>query len=157
MIHRRNNKKRVGGFLSIWLLLLVQSPAVWADEIIGYIEEAFEAHVNDDFETAIKFYTKAIDSGKLPRENLAVAHNLRGEAWTDSGNCPNAILDFSKAIQLWPEYAHAFYFRSVCYQKTGKYKQAWLDIEKAIFFNPYKSLYIETRTLLASLMGKDSE
>ena len=50
MINRRNNKKRVGGFLSIWLLLLlVQSPAVWADEIIGYIEEAFEAHINNDF------------------------------------------------------------------------------------------------------------
>jgi len=158
MINRRNNKKRVGGFLSIWLLLLlVQSPAVWADEIIGYIEEAFEAHINNDFETAIKFYTKAIEADKLPKENLAVVHNLRGEAWADSGNCPKAILDFSKAIQLRQSYAHAFYFRSICNQKMGEYKQAWRDIEKAVFFNPKKTLYREARASLAALMGKDSE
>lgn len=149
MIHSRTNKKRVGGFLSIWLLLLlVQSPAVWADEIIGYIEEAFEAHINDDFETAIKLYTKVIETGELPQENLAVVHNLRGEAWADSGNCPKAVLDFSEAIRLRPDYAHAFYFRSICYQKMGKDKQARRDIEKAVFLNPNKTLYREARAYL---------
>ncbi len=157
MIHRRYNKKRVIIFLSIWLLLLVQSPAVRAGEILNYIEEAFEAHINDDFETAVKFYTKAIETDKLPRENLAVTHNLRGEAWADSGNCPKAILDFSKAILLKPDYAHAFFFRSFCYQKMGEYRQAWWDIEKAVFFNPKKVLYTEAQALLAALMGKDSE
>jgi tetratricopeptide (TPR) repeat protein len=147
------HKKRMAGLISVCLLLLlVHAPALLADEIIGYIEEAFEAHINDDFKTAITFYTKAIETGKLPKDDLAVVHNLRGEAWADNGDCRNAVLDFTQAIRLRADYAHAFYFRSICYQEMGDYRKAWQDIEKAVFFNPNKVLYREARALLEALM-----
>jgi len=143
----------MAGFAGVCLLLLfVHSPAILADEIIGYIEEAFEAHINNDFKTAIKFYTKAIEADMLPKENLAVAHNLRGEAWADSGNCRNAVLDFTQAIRLRADYAHALYFRGICYQEMGDYQKAWQDIEKAVFFNPNKALYRDAKALLEALM-----
>ena len=149
-------KKRVAGFISVCvLLLLAHSPAVFADEIIGYIEEAFEAHINDNFKTAVTFYTKAIEVGTLPKEDLAVVYLLRGEAYSDSKDCRNAVLDFTQAIRLKADYAHAFYFRSICYQEMGDYKKAWQDIEKAIFFDPNKALYRDARALLEALMDDD--
>jgi len=148
-------KKKAAGSISVCLLLLlIHSPAVFADEIIGYIEEAFEAHINDDFRTAITYYTKAIKAGTLPKENLAVVYLLRGEAYSDSGDCRNAVPDFTEAIRLRADYAHAFYFRSICYQEMNDYKKAWQDIEKAVFFDPNKSLYRDARALLEALMEK---
>ena len=140
-------------FLIAALFFLTAGPCR-ADEILDLIEEAFEAHTNNEFDKAIEIYTRIIDSGKLTRQNLAVTYNLRGEAYSDKGDCASAIEDFTRAIEIKPEYAQAYYFRSFCYQKAKDYENAWADLEKAIFLRPEKVLYRESQALLAALMGK---
>lgn len=144
-------------FLLPWIILLFLAGPSWAYEVLDDLEDAFEAHVSNDFDEAIKLYTKIIELDTLNRKNLSVLYLLRGEAWAEQGDCNHAIEDFTEAIRLRPEYAHAYYFRGNCFEYKGDYTRAWRDIEKAIHIRPDKELYRETWTLLASLMGKEEE
>lgn len=51
-------------------------------------------------------------------------HGLRG-------NFTQAISDFTKAIEINPNYADAYYFRAVLYNKLKDYDKAWQDVHKA--------------------------
>lgn len=126
-----------------------------AEEDLDLLEEAFEAHTNDRFDEAIAIYTRIVQSEHLERSDQAVVYLLRGQAFSDKGDCANAILDFSKAVELREDYAHAFYFRSLCRQQLKSYEDAWQDINKAITLKPDKVLYQKNRALLAALMGRE--
>ncbi|MBW2052683.1 MAG: hypothetical protein JRI85_10670 [Deltaproteobacteria bacterium] len=153
--HRFLRKKTC--FAALGLVLIFLAWPGWAYDFLDDLEEAFESHISNDFDRAIELYTKIIKSKALPRKNLSVIYVLRGEAQAEQGNCSPAIKDFTEAIRLRPEYAHAFYFRSNCYEYKGDYEKAWSDLEVALSIRPDKELYLNSRTLLVSLMGKDEE
>jgi tetratricopeptide (TPR) repeat protein len=52
--------------------------------------------------------TTVIQSGRENTENLAVAFNNRGNAYSDKGDLERAIQDYDQAIRLNPQYATAF-------------------------------------------------
>ena len=144
-------------FPVILLLLVFTACPGWASDYLNDLEDAFEAHITNDFDKAIDLYTRIIKSREVSRRNLPVLYLLRGEAWAEKGDCTTAIKDFTTAIKLRPSYAHAYYFRGDCYQNQGKYKQAWQDFKTAISLKPNKRLYLESRALLASLIGKEEK
>ncbi|MBW2091578.1 MAG: tetratricopeptide repeat protein [Deltaproteobacteria bacterium] len=129
----------------------------WAYDVLDDLEVAFEAHITNDFDTAINLYTKIIKAKKLPRKNLSILYLLRGEAYAEKGALNPAIENFTDAISLRPDYAHAYYFRGNCYEEKGEYEKAWDDLQLAISIKPDKELYRESQTLLASLVGKDEK
>jgi tetratricopeptide (TPR) repeat protein len=47
------------------------------------------------------------------------------------GEYDRAILDFTKAIEVDPKYASAYYYRGHIYHYNGEYEKAWEDIKKA--------------------------
>ncbi len=102
----------------------------------GEILAGNEAAEKGDLDQAIKHFTRAIDSKKLSKENLAIAHNNRGSAYDDKGNVDQAIKDYSKAIAINPDYDAAYYNRSYAYERKGKIAQALKDMEKAVKLVP---------------------
>lgn len=151
------SKIKIIALLVLGLTLVLPAGNLQADEIIDELEDAYEAHVNGNYEKAIKHYTRLIEAEVLLRQDLSVAFLLRGQAWAAKQDCKTAIEDFSHAIELHPVYAHAFYFRSNCYESMKKYEEAWKDIEKALFFKPDKDIYKEAKALLIAVMGKDED
>ncbi len=95
-----------------------------------------QAAEKGDLDQAIKFFSRAIDSKKLSKENLAIAYNNRGSAYDDKGNAEQAIKDYSKAIEVNPDYDAAYYNRSFAHERKGRLKQALADMEKAVKLVP---------------------
>ena len=55
-----------------------------------------------------------------------------GNIWLRKGDKDRALVDFSNAIQLNPNYAEAYYTRGIVYSHMGIYQKAIEDLNKAI-------------------------
>lgn len=60
----------------------------------------------------------------------------RGIAYTEKGEYDQAILNFTKAIEINPKFAEAYYRRGIGYGKKGEYDRAIIDFTKAIEIKP---------------------
>jgi tetratricopeptide (TPR) repeat protein len=61
----------------------------------------------------------------------AGAYNNRGVTYVLIGQYDQAISDYTKAIEINPEFARAYNNRGVAYYFKGEYKKAWVDVSKA--------------------------
>jgi protein O-mannosyl-transferase len=69
-------------------------------------------------------------------------YSNRGNAYQRKGNFDQAIVDYSKAIEVNPSYAEGYYNRGLAYQNKGDINQAISDYNKAIEINPnYSDAY----------------
>jgi tetratricopeptide (TPR) repeat protein len=120
--------------LSISLMVFLTSPA-WA----GGLEDAiagFAAESQDNYDEAIRLYTKAIKSGELAGEQLKRVYKGRGYGWDYKGDYDKAIADFSKAIEIDPKDATTYYSRGCVWGQKGDYDKAIADYTKAIEIDP---------------------
>jgi tetratricopeptide (TPR) repeat protein len=81
-----------------------------------------------DHTQAIKACSEFIRAN--PKE-AAVGHHLRGNALVTNGDLGQAIADYSKAIQLNPQYGPAYDSRAMAYTAKGDYTRAVADATKA--------------------------
>jgi len=90
-----------------------------------------------DYGLDIRRFTQAIDSGELSQENLSIAYYNRGNAWSNKGKYNRAIADYTKAIEIDPEYADAYYNRALAWKNKGYryYKKAAADFKKSTMAN----------------------
>jgi tetratricopeptide (TPR) repeat protein len=129
--------------LLLSLMVCLTSP-VWA----GGLDDAKAgktAYQEGNYDKAIKLYTKAIASGELSREDLSKVYNNRGEAWDDRGDSDKAIADYTKAIEINPQYISAYYNRGVAWYDKGDYDKAIVDYTKAIEIDPKFALAYQNR------------
>jgi tetratricopeptide (TPR) repeat protein len=54
-----------------------------------------------------------------------------GVAYKSTGQYDQAISDYTKALEINPRYALAYYNRALAYENTGQYDKAWEDVDKA--------------------------
>ncbi len=47
-----------------------------------------------------------------------------------------AIISFTRAIELCPDYADAYHYRGICYERLGDYENALADFQRSIALNP---------------------
>jgi tetratricopeptide (TPR) repeat protein len=80
--------------------------------------------------------TAIIESGTLTPEGLAVAYNIRGNAYSKKNEYDRSIQDYDESIRLNPNYAKPFNNRGIAYQKKGQYQRAITDFNEAIKLNP---------------------
>lgn len=136
--------------LAALLLLALAVPALAASPA-AEILAGNRAAEKGDLDKAIKLFSTAIDSGKLSKENLAIAHNNRGSAYDDKGNTDKALKDYSKAIEFNPSYDAAYYNRSYALERKGQISDAYRDMEKAVQLEPddqdfqQRLLYLKSR------------
>ena len=64
-----------------------------------------------------------------------IAHNNRGDAYFKQGNLPQAISDYTRAIEIDPGLASAYDNRALAYAKQGNLTQAISDCTRAIEIN----------------------
>lgn len=60
----------------------------------------------------------------------------RGLAYSKSGKLDKAIRDYTKAIELKPDYADAYYNRGIAYRIKGDYELAIADYNRVIELEP---------------------
>ncbi len=93
---------------AVVLALLLGSPAAALGQGARHFREAWEAGQRQDFDGAIMYYTRAIESGDLPHPDLFFAFNNRGNAYASKRDYDRAIRDYTEALRLNPKYAAAF-------------------------------------------------
>ncbi len=99
-----------------------------------------------DYDLAIKRLTRAIDSGTLGEDALALAYHHRGIAQQKLGFDELAVADYSRALNLnvLPRdvTSRAYYNRALARTKSDDTTGAELDYSHAIEFNPdYAAAY----------------
>lgn len=66
----------------------------------------------------------------------AKTHNYQGATWAYLGQSSQAISEFTKAIEIDPEFARAYYNRGRFYYGSGQYSKAISDFNRTIELNP---------------------
>src|SRR5215831_5870251 len=82
------------------------------------LKKCYESVPNNP-DLALRNCTAAIQSGKLSRENLAIAFSSRGSAYGKKGDLDRAIQDYDQYIRLDPNDAVGFINRGSAYGKKG--------------------------------------
>lgn len=99
----------------------------------GYddFKEGYKAALAGDQESAIEFYSRAIDTGDLALEHLALAFYNRANAHHYKGALDVAITDYGSAILNKPDFPGAYYNRGFSFQAKGERERAVEDFMKA--------------------------
>ncbi|MFM7692131.1 MAG: tetratricopeptide repeat protein, partial [Alphaproteobacteria bacterium] len=87
-------------------------------------------------ETQIVACTWLIDARRETQENLAATYNSRGVARAAQDDRRSAIADYTEAIRINPQYAHAFNNRGAARAGQGDRVGAIADYTEAIRINP---------------------
>ena len=94
------------GALVLWLVLAPASAA--DDQSTLRAREAGAALARANVDQAIALYTEALADKALPNERRAIIMTDRGVAHARRQSPKDAIDDFNRAIQLYPEYAAVY-------------------------------------------------
>src|SRR6188472_2550436 len=73
---------------------------------------------------------------RLSGKPAGVAYALRGLAYLDRGDIPNAIADLDRGIALAPDFAPAYHNRGNAWYARGNFGRAIEDYDKAIKLEP---------------------
>ena len=76
-----------------------------------------------------------------------------GVAKAESGNLKGAIADWTKAIELYPQYAFAYYNRGKAKRHLDDYEGAISDYSKAISLDPNFSRAYTNRGVILDVVG----
>lgn len=94
------------------------------------LEQAFRDQRNGDYESAIQGYGEALKGPLSDKMKVTAIYN-RALAYHQSGDPERAIHDYSAALLLNPELAHAYYGRANTMREMGRFAEALADYQKA--------------------------
>ena len=77
----------------------------------------------------------------------------RGINYRDSKDCVRAIDDFSRSIELDPQFALTYVYRGFCYEQVKQTEAALADYNRAIAIDPRQSDALNNRAVLAVARG----
>lgn len=124
---------RVFGVLVVVLLLLSGRAG---GEPMGDAGQCAHPDPGMSPDLVLKYCTRAIQSGRLPEETLAVTFYNRGNLYLNRREFERAIEDFSRAIRLKPKYERALFQRANAYYDHGEYDRAIEDYSRTIRLSP---------------------
>jgi tetratricopeptide (TPR) repeat protein len=97
--------------------------------------------------------TRQIASGRWQGHDLAISYYNRGIFWYDKEENDKAIADYTKAIELSPNYASAYNNRGNAYSAKGDLDRALADYDKAIHIDPKDPFRWNNRGLIWKRKG----
>jgi tetratricopeptide (TPR) repeat protein len=120
--------------------------------LVETVEKGYLAHRRGDYDQAITIYTSIIRRRGLSVKERAVSYLLRGEAKRDKGDLEEAVYDFTRALNQWPDYPQAIFFRGQTLAKLDKLNEAFADLTRAVELDPDRESYQTNLALLRKRM-----
>src|SRR5262245_8180565 len=80
--------------------------------------------------------TRAITSGRLSPQNLAISFYNRGIWWADKREYDRAISDYTEALRIDPGYSNAYHNRGNAWHNKREYDKAIADFNESIRLTP---------------------
>jgi tetratricopeptide (TPR) repeat protein len=116
-----------GGNAVRWTILIATCAALSSWVPPASADTKSDCRTHKDQEVAIKSCTELIT--RDPKDAAAYFH--RGRALNLKGDTAGAIADFSKAIEIRPNYTQAYNSRGSVYASKGDYEKALADVTRA--------------------------
>ena len=91
------------------------------------------------YSIALKYYNKAIGLSSfisIKKERLVEAYDLRGNTKIFLSKYQEAIIDYSKAIELEPKDVYLYFFRGLSYEALELYEDALRDFQMSLKLDP---------------------
>ena len=111
-------------------------PSAADDQSTLRAREAGAALARANVDQAIALYTEALADKALPNERRAIILTDRGVAQARRQSPKDAIDDFNRAIQLYPEYAAVYNNRGNVLLGVGAVREAMKDFDRALVLAP---------------------
>jgi len=105
----------------------------------------FNTDAGTSLDLRIDGCTTLIQSGGLPQDSLAVAHQNRGTAYLGKGDNERAIEDYGQAIRLDPGDANALNGRCWLRAALGQLQAALVDCNESLRLRPNSSNSLDSR------------
>jgi tetratricopeptide (TPR) repeat protein len=121
--------------------------------VVDTVEQGYLAHRRGEYERAVEIYTGIIRRRGLSVKERAVSYLLRGEAKRDNGQLEEAVLDFTRALNQWPNYPQAIFFRGQVLARLDKLNEAYADLSRAVELDPDRESYHTSLALLKKRMA----
>jgi tetratricopeptide (TPR) repeat protein len=131
---------------------LQAQPSAQQLAILETVEQGYLAHRRGDFDDAINIYTTIIKNRGLTPKQRAVSYLLRGEAKRDKGELDEAVYDFTRALNQWPNYPQAIFFRGQALVMLNRVEEALRDYTRAAELDPDRESYQTSLSLLKKKM-----
>jgi tetratricopeptide (TPR) repeat protein len=112
------------------------SPSAAQDQAALRAREAGAAMARGSTDQAIALFTQALGEKNLPSERRAIMLSDRGVAYSHRNNPKEALEDFNRAIQLYPEYAAVYNNRGNVLLGIGAVREALKDFDRALVLAP---------------------
>jgi tetratricopeptide (TPR) repeat protein len=104
-------------------------------------------------DTAVTACTRTIASRRWVGSKLAFAYHNRARGWASKSDYDRAIVDYTEALRLDPNYVQAFYGRAVAWTMKANHDRAIADFDQAIRFDPRQALVYESRGVAWAAKG----
>lgn len=130
--------RQLPGAMILWLALALAlaQPGLADDQSTLRAREAGAAMARANIDQAIALYTEALADKTLPNERRAIILTDRGVAHARRQSPKDAIDDFNRAIQLYPEYAAVYNNRGNVLLGVGAVREAMKDFDRALVLAP---------------------
>jgi lipoprotein NlpI len=121
-------------------------------------EKADELRKAGKYDEAIELWTQVVESKARQSDALfASAYASRGICYAYKGDQDRSIKDYSKSIELNPEWKLTYNLRGVAFAEKGEYDRAIADQTKALELTPRDFSSLDARALDYYLKGDYAE
>jgi len=125
----KKKKQKSGPVKTMWLII-----CIFIVFLIAFLGYKFIRSINPpDTQCSTRHIAKS-----PPQKSLLTAKDYfdQGNYDYDTGNCKQAIADYTRSIRLNQDYPEAYNNRAYTYMRMQNYKDALIDLNKALALNP---------------------
>ena len=148
--------KQISALCLATALFLSSAPVIHAQgnsEATNVARQGSEAAKASDWNKAVDLFHKATEMDRKWAPNLVAALQQRGVAYMSQQKLPEAVADFSEALQINPRDAGIHERRAYVEMKLNDLDKALADYSDAININPREMRYYLLRSYIYETKG----
>ncbi len=133
-------------------------PAASADApTVSGSEDGAQQLVRGNADQAVEAYSNALKDTGLANDRRATVLNDRAVAYARLGRSKEALADYNKSVELFPEYPAAYNNRGNLLLSLGQAKEAVKDFDRAILLAPSYAAAYSNRANAKLMLGQPND